>query len=302
VGGEMVRRRWKSFLVKEFLKKERCNDPEEAIIRLAQRLVKNAGIVKPPVDVFALAKFYKVKVREVRDMEIDGQVIPFKNNFIIEISKEKPIKRKRFTVAHELIHVFLMKNIATSFNDILKRANIFTFPFPTIITRGIPLLVDREVEYLCNLGAGEILMPSYLFEPKLKSYGISIDTLFRLSKEFQTSITSTAMRIVRANENCVFIFWKFMEKPGAIKDLRVSWSITPKNKNIFIPRYDRAISENLHLSTVYEAFKLKRRSSRVENINWLGNLKGYYYIESVRIKDYNDGTPGVLSLIHLTKK
>jgi Zn-dependent peptidase ImmA (M78 family) len=275
-------RHLRSFLIEDFLKREGSDDPEDAILKLAQRLVKSAGM-KPPIDVFALAKFYGIRVREVRDPNIDGQVIPLKNGFVIEVSKEKPIRRKRFTVAHELIHVFLMKSIGTSSNSILAA--------------DVPI-VSSEIEFLCNLGAGEILMPGYLFEPKLAHYGISIDTLFRLSRDFQTTIASTAMRIVRGNGRCAFIFWRLMAKPGATEDFRVDWSIAPKG--IFIPRYDRAISSHLHLRTVYEALTSDEgRSSGVENINWLGNLKGRYYVESVVIRNYNSIIPGVLSLIHL---
>jgi Zn-dependent peptidase ImmA (M78 family) len=278
-------------LVEEFLKKEGYDDPKTAITELAQRLIKNTGM-KPPIDPIELAEFYGIKVREIEGMSVDGRVIPLENSFIIEVSKEKPLKRKRFTIAHELIHIFLMESVPLLPNNIPNRVG------------GFPLLVDKEIESLCDLGAGEILMPRYFFEPKLRQYGVSIDTLLRLSEEFQTSIRSTAKQIVEVDGCCAFVFWKFMAKPGAPEDFdfRVDWSITPKG--IFIPRYARAISPNLRIYTVYEALMSKegRSEKKDENINWLGNLKGNYHVESIVIKNYNSYIPGVLSLIHLTKK
>jgi Zn-dependent peptidase ImmA (M78 family) len=278
-------------LVEEFLKKEGHDDPEIAITELAQRLIKNAGM-KPPIDPFELAEFYGIKVREIEGMSLDGRVIPLENSFIIEVSKEKPLKRKRFTIAHELIHIFLMKSVPLLPNNIPNKVG------------GFPRLVDKEIESLCDLGAGEILMPRYFFEPKLRQYGVSIDTLLRLSEEFQTSIRSTAKQIVRVDGCCAFVFWEFMAKPGAPEDFdfRVSWSITPKG--IFIPRYDRAMSPNLRFYTVYEALMsdVGRSEKKEVKINRLGNLKGIYYVESIVIKNYKGNIPDVLSLILLSKK
>jgi Zn-dependent peptidase ImmA (M78 family) len=277
----MSKKRWKSFLVKEFLEREHCDDPERAIIRKAQRLVKNADYMKPPIDIFRLANLQGIKIREIKKINCDGQLIPSKDYFIIEIRENNTFKRKRFTIAHEICHALLL---GQKFLSLLPKDRV------EILNALNP---DKEVEQLCNLGAGELLMPSYLFLPRLKRYKVSINGLFELSKDFQTSITSTAMRIVRADGRCVFILWKLMSKPGGEKELRVDWSVAPKD--IFIPRYDRPKSRNLSLNTVCEAFE-QGRSSRFEKVEWLGNLKGCYYVESVRLNSY---IPSVLSLLHL---
>jgi Zn-dependent peptidase ImmA (M78 family) len=278
--------RSRNSLVRDFLRRT-GHDDEKAVIELAQRLVKDADM-KPPIDVFRLARFYGVEVREVEGMRLDGQVIPLKDGFIIEVAKEKPVKRKRFTIAHELIHIFLLKEGLVLLDTLHELESL------------IPLM-RRRIERLCDIGASEILMPSHFFEPKLKDYGISVDALFRLRREFQTSITSTAIRIVRASNSCAFVFWKFMSKPGDVEDFRVSWSIAPKG--IFIPRYDRAFSHHMNLHTVYEALTSSRgRSCGIEEINWLGNLKGRYYVESVVMRNHDSNIPGVLSLIHLNRQ
>lgn len=279
----MVKKRWKSFLVKKFLEREGCNDPEVAIIKSAEHLVKNANYIKPPVDVFKLARIQGIRIEKIERMSCDGRLIPTADSsFIIEISQNTTFERMRFTVAHELAHQLLLGEKFFSLST-KEKAEILNILNP-----------DREVEYLCNLGASEILMPTYLFEPRLRQYGISINALYSLSRDFQTSIKSTAIRIVRADEHCIFILWKLMSKPGATEELRIDWSATPRG--IFLPRYARPNSPRRPvLHTVCKAFEAGK-SCGLENIKWLGNLRGDYYVESIKL---NSSIPSVLSLIHL---
>jgi hypothetical protein len=116
-----------------------------------------------------------------------------------------------------------------------------------------------------------------------------------------------------AGQLCAFVLCKLMSKPGGWRkggeeEVGIKWSVAPKG--IFLPRYARPSSPQRHLETVLRALedwhsyygsggRKDRRPdphSTIENIRWLGNLNGDYYVESIALRSK---TPTVLSLIKI---
>ncbi len=99
-----------------------------------------------------------------------------------------------------------------------------------------------------------------------------------------------------------------MEKPGAPRNLRLDWYAAPKG--IFLPPNARPnSSKRPNFKTVCDLTKTEKRNG-FEKIK-IGNLKGVYYVESMKLSKIPDlryyinqkrplSDPIVLSLIHLT--
>src|SRR5437870_5722738 len=74
----------------------------------AQRLLKDAGITAPPIDIEALAVRQGAIVSyEPFKEELSGILIKEKNRTVIGVNSSHPRTRQRFTIAHELAHLTL---------------------------------------------------------------------------------------------------------------------------------------------------------------------------------------------------
>lgn len=167
----------------------------------------------------------------------EGKFISFDNISLIKINKEiKNEGRKRFTLAHELGHYILHqnKNIITCTK---RDMNDWT---------GM-----KSIETEANYFASEILMPEKIFYERTRKERFSKNFLISLSQEFNTSITSTALKFVEVGNDPIFlicssngnIIWKFVSEkfPFKIdfKNLKeipktsVTYEMITENKNYF---------------------------------------------------------------------
>jgi Zn-dependent peptidase ImmA (M78 family) len=144
-----------------------CTDINQAIYIVAKELLD--GIECPPTDLTSLSA--KVGVTRFEAMEIAGSGELRRNaeGLAIVYSRYLTQPRRRFTIAHELGHV-----IIESTGQHAPRSG-------------------REVERLCDMLATEILMPRDVFAKRV-SPDLSMEELFGLAKEFQTSLSTTAIR------------------------------------------------------------------------------------------------------------
>jgi hypothetical protein len=111
---------------------------------------------------------------------ISGEIRPLNDGFVIRINRHDPIKRQRFTVAHELAHLLLHREeIGNGIeDDVLYRST----------------LSDRR-EQQANRLAADILMPEVLLNEAREAAeekGVG-DVVLYLSDLF--SVSEAAMRI-----------------------------------------------------------------------------------------------------------
>lgn len=166
---------------------EMASDPMDAVKKRAMRLVEESGIREPP---FRPALYGSLRhVREIvqKRMEIDGRLIPISEGFRIELRGDRPHGRKNFTCAHEIVHTFFYEAAPS-----LKALDNH----------------DAEEEFLCNVGAAELLMPAPSFRKAVADFELSAGSVVRISELFETSVTST---VVRLNDlgiwGAKFILW-----------------------------------------------------------------------------------------------
>lgn len=135
----------------------------------------------PPVRLPELAHALGVSVKaSTLAPGISGEIRPLNGNFVIRVNRHDPIKRQRFTVAHELAHFLLHREEigAGIKDDVLYRSS----------------LSDRR-EQQANRLAADILMPEALLadaQEAAEEKGVG-DLALYLSDLF--GVSESAMRI-----------------------------------------------------------------------------------------------------------
>jgi hypothetical protein len=101
---------------------------------------------------------------------------------VILLSRQSPPNRKRYSIAHEIIHQFVpdsdgsdhVGNLAADMQD----------------------AAHGELELLCQIGAAELLMPAAIFEKAMGPDRPRIASVRSLAKTFDVSIEAAARRAV----------------------------------------------------------------------------------------------------------
>lgn len=122
-------------------------------------------------------------VKEEKMKGTQGRIVFFGSNSIITINSDiKHFGQSRFVLAHEFGHASLHAGIRPLFN-------CDEDSFKQWLQKG-----DQEQE--ANEFAAELLMPKAVFQNSCKDQDFSIDLVKDLANQFQSSLTSTAIRLV----------------------------------------------------------------------------------------------------------
>jgi Zn-dependent peptidase ImmA (M78 family) len=128
----------------------------------------------------------------------DGMLIYDNEHFHIHINIDrgntKNSKKGRFTFAHELGHYFIDEHRTNLKKGLLK-------PHSSIYHPNQKELIELEADYF----AGCLLMPDYRFKKANVRRKFSLDTIFDLSEEFQSSILATVLRFAEIGTHPVTV-------------------------------------------------------------------------------------------------
>ncbi|MGH8554247.1 MAG: ImmA/IrrE family metallo-endopeptidase, partial [Gammaproteobacteria bacterium] len=141
----------------------------------------------PPIDPYLLAKRRGIKQVSIREIETDGFMSQTSNgDYIVELNAAHPEARRRFTLAHEIAHTFFFDLMQPEGNGNRYRA---------ADCHEVSFHRDLSEEYLCNVAASELLMPSTQFMSGLNKYGPTAWAVVQISRDLKTSLQATAWRI-----------------------------------------------------------------------------------------------------------
>lgn len=130
-----------------------------------------------PVDLVAVARALDIKVVPLRDGDALGETHRLTNGHEIRVATGQPESRRRFTLAHELAHVFL--------DDTSKR-----------VTSTLAL------EQLCDRIAASILMPLSDVMRRLRQFTPTEVTA--VARDFNVSVHAAAVRFAQLTRCSVF--------------------------------------------------------------------------------------------------
>jgi Zn-dependent peptidase ImmA (M78 family) len=204
------------------------DDPVALILKTASTVALNAmqeGWTGPPFDPFVLAEVLHIAV--VPNSEIvDARTVPLRSNRLqIEYNPNRPRARIRYSIAHEIAHTF--------FPDCAERIRNRT-------ARHEYSPDEWEVEMLCNLGAAELLMPTGSLG-ELKERAVSIHDILDLRKQFEVSVESVLLRLIRVTQQPYLMFAASRNLPSSARygvDYSMSSraSINHLPKNVALPK------------------------------------------------------------------
>jgi O-acetyl-ADP-ribose deacetylase (regulator of RNase III) len=168
-------------------------DPIEAVLARAQDLTLEAienGWSGPPFDAFELAKLCDIQVLPREDVGEARLMLGPTGKLEVHYNPLRPKTRVKFSIAHEVAH------------------SLFPDCTEAVRHRGARF-VEREdewqLEILCNLAAGELLMPIGSFQD-FNPDELAIDRVIEWRRKYEVSIEAMLLRILRLSKREFFVF------------------------------------------------------------------------------------------------
>ena len=173
-------KRWKSQAAKALLDRAPHSVSVEQAVKV-EIMDLMYGIQCPPTDLNSLSNRLNVESIRFENIPIAGYTELVDGKFKICCAQDPQESRQRFTVAHELAHVFLHAQTSTNLSH-----------------------SSEEIERLCNLIGTEFLIPSDVFLRCIPDIP-SVDNLIDTANKFQTSLQATAIRYCASFEATAFV-------------------------------------------------------------------------------------------------
>ena len=160
---------------------------ELALVSRDQRVLLEKYLSEYPVKMGQLARELGVaiKVSSLR-LGISGQITNEGGKYIIRVNRHEARERQRFTIAHELAHFLLHRNIIDNSRDGITDTVLYRSGEP------------QRVEYQANRLAADIVMPLDLIEKQLdEEFGgiVTEETIEGLASDFEVSKAAMEVRL-----------------------------------------------------------------------------------------------------------
>lgn len=169
-------------------KPEQLKDP----IERAQAVLAQFAIKSPPTPVERIAKLLGAQVRFAPfDNELSGMIYIKDGLPIIGVNALHHPNRQRFTIAHEIAHLDLHKEMITTTIHVDK-------DFPALMRDSQSATGMETIEIEANQFAAALLMPRSMIEQALVGCQFDIDDegpLEQLAKKFRVSKQALDYRI-----------------------------------------------------------------------------------------------------------
>lgn len=281
-------------------------DPEEIIRNLVRNELakaRNIGWAGPPFDPRILASIMGIECEESSELltySEDAELQPTADErAVIRYHPDKPRVRQNFSIAHEITHTLFpgYKEQCQS------RHKIGGFD------------PSNEVEFLCDLGASEIILPAPDFDSTVSRIGISLESLVELSTLYEASKEASAIRMVKTELSpCAMMVLDHSHKPTELAQieqakyqsdlfddcffkipsmkLRVQSFVSAKQFSDFVPKH-KSIDES---SPLYEV-SATQESFQGDFILDLKDRSLKFYIEAMALPGTHNLGSRVLAIL-----
>jgi len=171
----------------------RNHNPIDVISEISRNFIyaySEAGGSINPLDPFSLAKFCGIDVVPLEDIS-DARTRSVNGKFVLEFNPNRSRGRVRYSICHEIVHTFFpdcgeeIRNRST--HDQMRDD-------------------DWQLEMLCNIGAGELLIPFKELPSEVKNKVPTTEDVLKVQRKFEASLEAVFLRLSRVNhqEFCVF--------------------------------------------------------------------------------------------------
>jgi len=139
---------------------------------------------------------------------------------------------------------------------------------------------DDEEEFLCDVAAAEMLMPTKQFVRDACLYGPSSRTIMVMARIFGTSLTSTARRFAEAEAwRCHIGFWQI----GRDRTARYQFGFGSNSIEYVVPRRAAALPDSVVAEAAVGGGTVRRRSD-VGLISRRGQAVGEVFAEAMKLR------------------
>ena len=139
-------------------------------------------------------------------MPQSGQLRPAGRDFHVWLNSRESTARRRFSHAHEICHLLIPGYLSNS----KCRTDATTGEYRR----------QQEEEYLCDVGASELLMPVHMFAPSI-SRPLHLDSLLEVARRFDVSLEAAGIRLTQCDiEECAVIVWEEALKKSQIREMK----------------------------------------------------------------------------------
>ena len=155
----------------------------------AEELVRKLGITDPAeIDLEAIAWTVGARIRYRALDGCEARIIGCADKAIITVNSRSSLRRKRFSIGHELGHWEHHRNrILVCRSDEIGNSNA----------------AISAVERIADRYAADLLMPGYLFDPIARAKRrFDFQTVRAISDQFDTSLSATAIRLIE-RRHCI---------------------------------------------------------------------------------------------------
>jgi hypothetical protein len=234
------------------------DDPVAIIRERARELVaqaKSLGWSGPPFDPRIMASLRDIDFRSYPlPPKQDAFIMPKGDNRLeIVFDPTRPLSRQNFSISHEISHTLF----PDGYQMIRYRERDRDRFDP-----------DRELEYLCDVGAAEILLPADDFRDDLAVFGSTLHAVAALRERYQASREAVVRRMVQVGrEQAAAVFLEYRLKPSeratmrqlsllGMDDapqpkLRIAYAVPSERFTVFLPPH-KSIPDD---SCVYRALE-----------------------------------------------
>lgn len=234
-------------------------------VKSADHLIDRLGITNRS-DLLLLEEIAWTRGILVKEGPLEGseaRLVIAKGRGVITISSSiQDLRRKRFSIAHELGHFELHRT---------RRG--LSLCLSEDIREGVSRTTGQDLEQEANEFASALLLPYRFFAPLCKNQEPSLDYVAHLANDFSTSLTATALR-----------YLNFCEEPVAIvysHDNRIQWFQGSKDFETIREDLEFFIDVKSHLdysslaAKMFQGRTLSSKKSRVLASAWF--TPGRYY-------------------------
>jgi len=193
-------------LLSEFANYYSAGSAESAMITACGLLRQQAGEITPPIGLHRILRICMARKREAPidsagRLEMDG------GRFVIVVRAGSSWRRQRFTVAHEIGHILLLRAFRRSPAQLARLREPETW---------------AVIEDLCDLAAAELLVPRDDFAEQIETTPFSGDGLQKLYDRYLTNYAPLFLRFVDLFPGSTLSVWRrFARRPGESSELRV---------------------------------------------------------------------------------
>lgn len=269
--------------------------PQMVIRRLARQMVADAkeqGWVDVPYDPELLAELQGIEVKCAKtDIRAEARLMPLPGQRLeIEYAADAPETRRRFSICHELAHTFF----PDCFEQVQhRRASKLFDP------------VHAELEQLCHVGAGELLMPVADFESAIAGRSPSMAVAEEMGRYFNASSEAALRRMVDLCGGDFILLWISERlKPTEEKNNGAEFNFgfaAPKRKlrvdyqfpwwRSFVPKHKSVPDDSMLYSVI------RGESFEASTEDWSGLNLGNVRLEAVSSVHSEPESKGVMVLV-----